>query len=268
MRITPVDAEQTGIGSAAEEIQALQRRVEELEAEVRARDEFLAVVGHELRNPVAPVLLDMYRLLTLVRNADGGTVPAEELIPRLTKFEQRLRRFVGTLNRILDVSRIGAGKIDLALEPVDFAEVVRDVTAGFQREISVGRSELELDADGPLIGHWDRLRLEQICSNLVSNAIRYGAGQPIAIRLSADADHAVLEVRDHGPGISPDDQTRIFERFERAKQATAVGGFGVGLWIVSRLCAAFGGAVSVQSQLGQGATFTVTLPRHGGTEHD
>jgi signal transduction histidine kinase len=266
MRSTPVDAQPTGIGSAAEKVEALQRRVEELEGEIRARDEFLAVVGHELRNPVAPVLLDIHRLLALVRTADAGIVAADAMLPRLMKFEQRLRRFVVTLNRILDVSRISAGKIDLVLEPVDFSEVVREVSASFQREIAAGRSELAVRAEGPLVGRWDRLRLEQICSNLLSNAIRYGAGEPIVITLRAAPGGAVLQVRDHGPGIALEDQQRIFERFERAGQPSTVGGFGVGLWVVSKLCAAFGGDVNVQSELGQGATFTVTLPRHEGTE--
>lgn len=266
MRITPVEVDPDGVAAAAERIEVLERRVQELEAEVRARDEFLSVVGHELRNPVAPVLLDVHRLIAMARKAGDGGVPAEQLLGRLDAFEQRLRRFVGTLNRILDVSRISGGKIDLVLEPVDFAEVVREVIAGVARELAAARSELRLIADEPVSGRWDRLRLEQICSNLVANAIRYGAGQPIEVSLRAEGDHAVLRVRDHGVGISEADQRRIFERFERGAEASKVGGFGVGLWIVSKLSSALGGSVQVDSAIGQGATFTVTLPRNEGME--
>jgi signal transduction histidine kinase len=264
MRVTPVDADSPGISGAADQVQALQRRIEELEAAIRIRDEFLSVVGHELRNPVAPVLLDVHRLLTLAGKAEGGTVAVEVLRPRLLAFETRLRRFVDTLNRILDVSRIGAGHIDLTIELVDLAEVVREVAAGFTRELAAARSELRLQAEGPVIGSWDRLRLEQICSNLVSNAIRYAAGEPIDVALAADEQQAVLTVRDHGPGISEHDQRRIFERFERGTSSARVGGFGVGLWIVKNLCTALGGDVSVKSEVGRGAAFTVTLPRRGG----
>lgn len=264
MRITPVDVEPDGI-TAAQRIEDLERRVEQLEAEIRARDEFLSVVGHELRNPVAPVLLDVHRLIEIVRKAGDLGVPADKLVPRLEAFQERLRRFVATLNRILDISRISAGRIDLALEPLDFAAVVRDVAAGFQRELAAAHSELRLHADEAVVGCCDRLRLEQICGNLISNAIRYGAGQPIDVSLRANGDLAVLCVVDRGIGIAASEQERIFERFDRGAQANKVGGFGVGLWVVSKLCAALGGSVRVDSAAGQGATFTVTLPRNEGT---
>jgi signal transduction histidine kinase len=262
MRITPVDPEPDSDGT--ERLAALERRVDELEREVRARDEFLSVVGHELRNPLAPVLLEVHRLIGMARNASDGVVPAAQLLPRLEAFDRRLASFVSTLNRILDVSRISAGRIDLTLETVDFAELVRDVAAGFGRELAAARSELRLTADDPVIGQWDRLRLEQICSNLVSNAIRYGAGQPIELSVRAEGDSAVLRVSDRGVGISESDQLKIFERFDRGTQPSKVGGFGVGLWIVSKLCSALGGSVTVNSRTGQGATFTVTLPRREG----
>lgn len=248
---------------AKESIETLRRRVEELEAEVRARDDFLSVVAHELRNPVAPVMLDVQRLIARARKAEGGSVAAGELVVRLSGLEQRCERFLATLDRLHDVSRIAAGRVDLALELVDFGVVVRTAAAGFERELAAAGSELRLACEPGVVGQWDRRRLEQICSNLLSNAIRYGAGKPIEVSLRAEPGRAVLLVRDHGVGIAQEDQLRIFERFAREERGVRGGGFGVGLFIVRTLCSAFGGHVRVQSRLGSGASFSVTLPRCG-----
>ena len=96
-------------------------------------------------------------------------------------------------------------------------------------------------------GWWDRLRLDQICRNLVSNAIRFGAGRAIHVTVEADEQTAILTVRDHGIGISPDKRDVIFERFERGPEASRSGGFGIGLWVVRSVCAAMGGSITVDS---------------------
>jgi signal transduction histidine kinase len=177
----------------------------------------------------------------------------------------RLRRFLGTLNRILDVSRINSGRIDLQYEEIDFVEVVHGVVADMERETAASQSSLTVHAPERVIGRWDRLRLEQICSNLLSNAVRYGLGNPIDIDVTTHGETAVLAVRDRGLGIPEDELEIIFERFERGTRSRQCGGFGVGLWVVKKLCRALGGNVEVQSKPGQGSTFTVTLPRDGRT---
>jgi signal transduction histidine kinase len=179
---------------------------------------------------------------------------------QLRGVEQRLHRLLETLDRLLDVSRLSTGRIDLQPEPLDLADVVREVTSSLDAELAVARCELKLTHHGETTGSWDRLRVEQICRNLLSNAIRFGAGRPIEVAVTGDHDFASLVVRDHGIGIAPDLQSRIFERFERGVEQRS-GGFGVGLWIVRHICAAMGGTVSVESELGEGARFTVMLPR-------
>jgi signal transduction histidine kinase len=242
----------------------LRGRLQELQQAVGARDEFIATVAHELRNPIAPLTFQLRLALEKSEQmaAGAGSVPVEWAQSQLARVEQRLHRLLELLDRLLDVSRLSTGRIDLQPERVNLASTVRDVITGLEAELAVSRCELTFSERGETVGFWDRLRLEQICRNLLSNAIRFGAGQPIEVRVAGDADVATLEVCDHGIGIAPEQQARIFERFERGSGQRS-GGFGVGLWIVRNICLAMGGTVSVVSEPGEGACFTVLLPRRG-----
>jgi signal transduction histidine kinase len=241
---------------------SIRLRLQELQQAVGARDEFIATVAHELRNPIAPL---MFQLRLAIEKSEqiassGGAVPVDWVQSQLRRVEQRLHRLLETLDRLLDVSRLSTGRIDLQLEPVDLAGVVREVVGTLEAELAVARCEVRVSERSHPTGMWDRLRLEQICRNLLSNAIRFGAGRPIEILIAGDAEVATLEVCDHGVGIPADHQARIFERFERGAGQRS-GGFGIGLWIVRNICAAMKGTVSVVSEPGEGACFTVTLPR-------
>lgn len=248
-------------------VEALEQRIRELEQALAAHDEFLSTLGHELRNPLSPIFMQAQYLLDSARHAESRVVFTDWLIPRLEVFCRRLRGFLEMLNRIMDVSRISAGRLILELEEVDLSDVVREVSANFERELSAARSQLVLNIPQALTGTWDRMRVEQIFTNLLSNAIRYGAGKPIEVSVSGDGDEARLSVKDHGIGIAEADQERIFQRFERVGKARTSGGFGIGLWTVRQSCLAMGGRVEVESQLGSGAEFVVRLPRRAGRAH-
>jgi signal transduction histidine kinase len=255
-------------GNTPEPEGATHARIRELEHMLRAYDEFLSTLGHELRNPLSPLFMQAQYLLDTARTAEGGVVSTAWLTPRLQTFCRRLQKFVGTLERIMDVSRISAGRLAIELEDVDLSELVHDSCAGLERELALARSELETDIAPHVTGVWDRMRLEQIFSNLLSNAIRYGAGKPIVVSLTADEVYARLSVRDFGIGIAEEDQPRIFRRFERLGARRASGGFGIGLWIVHESVVAMGGTIEVTSKLGSGSTFLVTLPRRPGATHE
>jgi signal transduction histidine kinase len=236
------------------------RRVAELENTVRAHEEFLSTLGHELRNPLSPLCMQAEYLRDAAHNSESGSVAVDWLVPQLDRFGWRLRKFIDLLNRIMDVSRLSAGQVTLELEPVDLAYVSRDVCTAWDRELSAAKCELSLHADAAVMGTWDRMRIEQIVSNLLSNAIRYGAGKPIHVSVRATASHAHFSVRDQGIGIAEQDRDRIFQRFERVSSQRHAGGFGIGLWIVLQSCVAMGGSIDVRSQLGVGSEFIVTLP--------
>ena len=238
-------------------------RLQELQRAVAARDEFIATVAHELRNPIAPLMFQVRLSIDRAEQMDraGESVSADWARAHLRRIEQRLHRLLETLDRLLDVSRLSSGRIDLEPDNVDLVESVRDVLASFEAECAVARCEVRVTMPTTVTGWWDRLRLDQICRNLVSNAIRFGAGRAIHVTVDADEQTAILTVRDHGIGISRDKQDVIFERFERGPDATRSGGFGIGLWVVRNVCAAMGGSITVDSTVGGGAAFAVTLPR-------
>ena len=233
-------------------------RTRQLEEHMASRDAFFAAASHELRNPIHSLQL---QLLSLTRKAEREA-PAPELEwvhARLATATKQLSHLTQLVDTLLDVSRIASGRLPLVLEDVDLAEIVSDA---FERLDAGEQAQITLRLT-PVVGRWDRLRLDQVVTNLVSNAIKYGDGQPIEIMLSAEDGRARLEVTDHGIGIAPHHQERVFERFERAVTDRRYAGFGLGLWITSRIVEESGGTLSLRSELGVGSTFIVELPLTG-----
>jgi signal transduction histidine kinase len=240
------------------EVERLRRQVAELGRAVAARDEVLANLGHELRNPLSPLFLQLARLVEAASSEEPAAAPREWMAQQLQAAMARLQSLTTTLDRFLEASRPGG--LTLELEVVDLARVVAEVASSMTSELEAARSELILLAPRPVIGLWDRRRVEQIVRNLMSNAVRYGAGEPIAVRVGAEDGVAQLRVTDRGIGIAPEDQERIFERYQLATERN---GLGLGLWQVRRLCRAMGGDAEVESEPGKGSTFLVTLPGGG-----
>jgi signal transduction histidine kinase len=240
------------------------RLIEELREAVRARDEFVAIAAHELRNPMTPILMQVHNLAAAARNP--GRCRPEILAPRLELLEHAVRDFVRRSTTLLDVSRVAAGNVRIELAEVDLSSVVQGVVDRAGVAARMARSPLDADLQEGVVGTWDRLALEQVAENLLSNALKFGAGKPVNVALRAEGGAARLAIRDRGIGISEDDRARIFRRFERAVTRREHGGFGVGLWLANQLVVAMGGAVAVEGAPGEGTTFTVTLPLGGGEE--
>jgi signal transduction histidine kinase len=231
--------------------------IEERRRAIRAREDFISIASHELRTPLSTLQLQ----IAMARKRAGPESGKPVAIDGVARQVDRLTILVENL---LDVSRVMAGRLVLDLDAVDLAAVVEDAVERLRVELSLARCELTLDLERCCVGRWDRLRLEQVVTNLLSNAAKYGAGSPIAVRVTRNGDGAVLSVRDHGAGISPADQRRIFDRFERAVSHRRVSGLGLGLWITRQIVTALGGTISLSSELGRGTELTVALPLTAG----
>lgn len=248
--------------AAAVDASRLLRRAQEA---VAARDEFLSIASHELKTPLTSLILHADALRAATRRG-----APEQLAGRADLIRRSADRLARLVSSLLDISRIGAGRLDLEREQTDLAEVVREVADRFAEEARKAGSDVRVEAT-PAVGSWDRLRVDQVVTNLLANALKYGAGAPVDVRVRAEGGRAVLTVRDRGIGISEEDQRRIFQRFERAVSQRNYGGFGLGLWIVRQIVEAQGGTVRVESAPGRGSTFTVELetgPRAGATPDD
>lgn len=224
---------------------------------IALRDDFLSVAAHELKTPLTPLRLQLDGLAARHRAAPDAPLPPQTV----ERMSRQVARLSSLVEELLDVSRLASGRLELVPEPTELVALVRDVAASFEQQRLRTGSTLVLHADGQVEGNFDRGRVEQIVSNLITNALKYGEGKPIELSVSGDGTHAFVSVKDHGIGISAEDQARIFRRFERAVSSRHYGGLGLGLWIVRRVLDTMGGTVTVDSALGEGSTFRVTIPR-------
>jgi PAS domain S-box-containing protein len=268
------DAHRAMLGVGAVVVEVTERRRAEAERErlvaelaqaVDARDEFLAIASHELRTPLTSLRLHNERLLRRYAEFASGHEGREWLKERVEGIAEqgnRLQRLVGEL---LDVSRIASGQLHLSLEPVDLAAAIREVQRSLIDSADLAHSgcTLTVDLAPGVVGRWDRLRVEQIVQNLLSNALKYGAGKPVVVTTTTDGSTATLVVQDQGIGLAQADRDRIFGRFERAVSSQHYGGLGMGLFIVRQVVEAHGGSIEIQSQPDQGAKFIVRLPLAG-----
>jgi PAS domain S-box-containing protein len=233
----------------------------ELRDAVRARDEFLSIASHELRTPLTALQLQLESLArALQRGTDQPGMRARVERSAASAVAQSERMAV-LVEEMLDVSRIAAGRVPLEYDDIDLCAVARDAAARLGKTAADAGATLEVCADGTQAGRWDRLRVEQVITNLLTNAIKYGGRKPVTLAIQGDADAVRVTVQDHGIGIAPAHQQRIFDRFERAVSSRNYSGFGLGLWICRRIVEALGGEITVESAPGRGSTFTVTLPR-------
>lgn len=243
--------------------QALAASERHLQQAVRWRDDFLSMAAHELRNPLNALQLQLVGLLRAAQER-AGNVPSDWVCERVGHAVDDLERLVSLVHHLLDVSRLTAGRLELEPEDVELGAIVTAAIARLQDKILDGQVRVRLEY---VEGRWDRLRLDQVVTNLVSNAIKYGNGKPIDVTLSADADYASVVVVDRGIGIEPDAQQKLFERFARAVPRRRYSGFGLGLWITRKIVDAMGGEISLASTPGEGSTFRVKLPRRPPSLH-
>lgn len=241
-----------------------QQRQEELyraaRLEIEARDRLFSIAAHELRNPLTVLELKAQLLGTLLDESRAGAPLSVEnaagIVARIRGQAKRIRELVG---KLLDVGSIGAGRLHLSREEVDLAEVVRSVVERSHEQIERSGSAVTLDLQS-VRGRWDRVRLEQVVDNLVSNATKYGLGCPIRVFVESAGDVARVGVEDQGRGIPEEARDRIFRPYERIAEAEALPGMGIGLFITAEIVKAHGGSIRVEGRPAGGSRFVVELP--------
>ncbi|MBZ4394906.1 HAMP domain-containing sensor histidine kinase [Myxococcus faecalis] len=241
--------------SAGELEERVAERTAALEAALRVRDEFLSVASHELRAPLTSLRLYVDGL---VRSAQVGALTPDDVPRRLGRVQDQCRRLDRLIATLLDVSQLSTQRPVLDLEEVDLGALVRGTVERMEEDVRRAGCDLYVRAPPGVVGAWDRTRVEQVFTNLLTNALRHAAGTPIEVVLTTEGGFALLWVRDGGPGIREEDQARLFQRFTRLDSRRP--GFGLGLWISRQLVELHGGRVSVESTPGKGACFSVRLP--------
>jgi signal transduction histidine kinase len=174
--------------------------------------------------------------------------------------ERQIKSLIRLIEDMLDVSRIRTGKLSIRPSRFDLVQLVNNLLQNFTPQVEAAESSVTLTAEQPVVGHWDEFRIEQVISNLLTNALRYGAKSLIDVRVYNQDGQAWVEVQDRGIGISEENQQRIFQQFERVSAKAVVAGLGLGLFISEQIVAAHGGSITVESRIGEGALFRVCLP--------
>lgn len=244
----------------------LNAMIARLETSFGALRRFTADASHELKTPLTVLRADVERAMSVTGNPTEQLVALEEALAETT-------RMADLVNGLLTLARADEGRLDLYRESVDLRALTQDVFETAQLLGEPSQLTVQMDAPPAVTVSGDRERLRQLCLNLVTNAIKYTpAGGTVSLRLTADAPHAVFAVQDTGIGIAAADLPHVFERFWRADRVRTRGGertgFGLGLPISQYIAQAHGGALTVQSRLGRGTIFTVTLPIGTSDDHD
>jgi PAS domain S-box-containing protein len=232
----------------------------DLATAVRARDNFLSTASHELKTPLTSMQL-MTQMMR--RNHERGQANAyspQKLTRLFVQIDKSVRRLTRIIDDMLDVSRISTGKLTFNFERTDLRQLVGDVMERLSGQIEASGVPVTVSCTHGVLGNWDKMRLEQVITNLVINAIRYGEGAPIEIVARPTGQSVCLSVRDYGPGVAPNLQKLIFQQFERGSTHNSSGGLGLGLYLCRQIVERHGGEIGCTSPSGPGAQFVVSLP--------
>lgn len=230
-----------------------------LKETLKARDEFLSMVSHELKTPITPLTLQMQTFIKLFETDAYKNVDRERLIRMLNTSDSQINRLARLIHDLVDVSKLRSHKLELTLGKTSLNKIVEKVLVDFETDIRKSETLVTLEAETEVTGVWDGFRIEQVIINLLTNSLKYGMGKPVRIRIFKE-ERAVIEVVDQGIGIREEDHFRIFDRFERAVSSTNYGGLGLGLFISREIIYLHQGNIFVKAGPEVGSTFRVELP--------
>ena len=228
---------------------------------IEVRDEFLSIASHELRTPLTPLKMQIQSVARQISKDNGANLTPERLIKMVETSDRQIERLSVLIDDLLDVTRISAGKLSLNKEFFSMKDMVNDVVEQYAHQFKYTQSIVEVIIENDMTGFWDKVRIEQVIINLLTNAAKYAPKQPILARVFSTGNIVKVQVTDKGPGIANENHERIFKRFERVSDKQNIGGLGLGLYICKQIVEAHHGKIYVENNSGSGSTFTVELPR-------
>ena len=242
-------------------VQQLQQTQHDLERAVRMRDDFMSMVSHELRTPLNTLYLEAQLRQLHLSKGNLASFSPERLPAMIERDQRQIRNMVRLIDDMLDVTRLRRDALSIKPQPTDLSALAKAVVENLRQQAEAAGTVVTLSAPAELRGAWDEFRIEQVLTNLLTNALRYGGGKPVEMVVRQLGNTAQVSVRDQGIGIAPEDQARIFEQFERTDDSRKhAAGLGLGLFITRKIVDLHGGRIDVESAPGEGSRFTVELP--------
>lgn len=254
------DHQLKGFSKVTRDITERRRVDEKLKEAIKARDDFLSIASHELKTPLTSLRLQIQMRKRSLTKGELSSFSPERLEKMIEADNRQLDRISRLIDDMLDISRMNTGKLTMRPEHFDLTALAEEVLSRYQDQFEATGTKVNLKSSEKVEGTWDRYRIEQAIANLLTNAMKYGAGKPVEISVRSEGPSAKLTVRDKGMGIAKDNQDRIFDQFERAVPAKEISGLGLGLYITRQIIEMHGGSIRVESEVGEGSAFIVDLP--------
>ncbi|KFI06881.1 hybrid sensor histidine kinase/response regulator [Massilia sp. BSC265] len=241
-------------------LRELNQTQEELQRSLRMRDEFMSLVAHELRTPLNTLFLEAQMRSLQLKRGTLAAIKPEQFETMIKRDERQIKAMIRLIDDMLDVSRMRSGQLSIRPGPVALMDLLERVVSDLSLQAAATGCKMSLQPHPPVAGCWDEFRIEQVVVNLLTNALRYGGGQPVEVSVHYAGDTVRIDVRDEGKGIAPSDLERIFEPYERGARNGEPKGLGLGLYISRQLAISHGGELRVSSKPGEGSTFSLILP--------
>jgi signal transduction histidine kinase len=241
-------------------LRELNQTQEELQRSLRMRDEFMSLVAHELRTPLNTLFLEAQMRSLQLKRGTLATIKPDQFEAMIKRDERQIKAMIRLIDDMLDVSRMRSGQLSIRPGQVQLMDLLERVVSDLSLQAAATGCKLSLQPHPPVEGCWDEFRIEQVVVNLLTNALRYGGGQPVEVSVQYADDTVRIDVRDEGKGIAQSDLERIFEPYERGARNGEPKGLGLGLYISRQLAISHGGELRVSSKPGEGSTFSLILP--------
>lgn len=241
-------------------LRELNQTQQELQRSLKMRDEFMSLVAHELRTPLNTLFLETQMRSLQIKRGNAAAFAPQQMEAMVQRDERQIKSMIRLIDDMLDVSRMRSGKLSIRPTQVQLMSLLERVVSDLSLQAATTGSSLTLQPHDPVSGCWDEFRVEQVIVNLLTNALRYGGGQPVQVSVEQVGECVRIDVRDGGKGIAPGDLERIFEPYERGARNGEPKGLGLGLYISRQLAISHSGELRVTSNPGEGSTFSLMLP--------